>query len=330
IIAAGNRSANLTRQLLAFARRQTISPETVDLNDAVDSMLKMLRRLIGENIDLVWRPRSGLWPVHIDSSQLDQLMANLCVNSRDAIQNVGQITIETDMKTVRADDKMLMPELLPGDYVTLSVYDNGCGMSKEVQSHIFEPFYTTKKAGEGTGLGLATVYGVVKQNYGFINISSEPGKGTAVTIFLPRHLEALLQKTSKPENNNEMHGNETILLVEDELSLLRMTSTTLRHFGYRVLASATPGEAIKILNSSNEQIQLLITDVVMPEMNGRDLARELKRIRPGLKVLFMSGYTDEVIANHGVLDNNINFIEKPFTMNDLATKTRAVLDKETD
>ncbi|OGK12875.1 MAG: hypothetical protein A2W80_08240 [Candidatus Riflebacteria bacterium GWC2_50_8] len=327
IIAAGNRSANLTRQLLAFARRQTISPETVDLNDAVDSMLKMLRRLIGENIDLVWRPKSGLWPVHIDSSQLDQLMANLCVNSRDAIQNVGQITIETDMKTLSASNRDGPTELPDGDYVTLSVCDNGCGMSGEIQSHIFEPFYTTKKVGEGTGLGLATVYGIVKQNNGSINVSSEPGKGTAVTVFLPRHLETALQKTRKPEIHKEKHGDETILLVEDENSLLKMTSTTLRHFGYNVFAAATPGEAREVLSSSREKIQLLITDVIMPEMNGRDLARELKKIRPGLKVLFMSGYTDEVIANHGVLDNNINFIEKPFTMNDLATKVRETLDK---
>jgi len=292
-------------------------------------MLKMLRRLIGENIDLVWRPKSGLWPVRIDASQLDQLMANLCVNSRDAIHNVGQIIIETDMKSFRNDDKLRPQELAAGDYVTISVHDNGCGMNAEVQSRIFEPFYTTKKLGEGTGLGLATVYGIVKQNGGFINVSSESGKGTAMTIFLPRDFAVLEPKTSELESVTKKRGNETILLVEDEPALLKMTSTALERLGYRILAAATPGEAFELLSSSNDTIHLLITDVIMPEMNGRKLSLELKKIRPELKVLYMSGYTDDVIADHGVLDRDLNFIEKPFTHNELSMIVRKVLDEET-
>ena len=327
IITAAQRSANLTRQLLAFARKQTIKPEVIDINDSITSMLQMLRRLIGENIELIWRTGSDLLPICVDSSQLDQVMANLCVNARDAIKNVGQIIIATDMQTFTADDRNRPVDLVAGDYVLIRVADNGCGMNSEVLSHIFEPFFTTKKQGEGTGLGLATVYGIIKQNNGFIDVSSAAEKGTTITIYLPGHItDDSARRLQNSEDYRSQHGKETVLLVEDELALLKMTTKVLTNLGYKVFAASTPTEARKILTSSGEKIHLLITDVIMPEKNGKDLAEELKTLQTDLKVLFMSGYTDDVIAEHGVINHNLNFIEKPFTQKDLAEKVREVLN----
>ncbi len=328
ILGAGERSANLTRQLLAFARRQTIKPEVIDINGSITSMLQMLRRLIGENIELIWRPGSGLLPICVDSSQLDQVMANLCVNARDAIKNVGQIIIATDIKTFAVDDRNRPADLVAGDYVQIRVTDNGCGMNSEVLSHVFEPFFTTKKQGEGTGLGLAMVYGIIKQNSGFVDITSRPDNGTTVTLYLPKHMARdTVYSTHSSDYRNEKTSNETVLLVEDELALLKMTSKVLTNFGYKVFAASTPTEARQILADSGEKIHLLITDVIMPEMNGKDLAQELKALQPDLKVLFMSGYTDDVIADHGLINRDLNFIEKPFTQKGLAEKIREVLDK---
>jgi len=322
---AGRRSAELTNQLLAFARKQTVTPKVLDLNRTVAGMLRMLQRLIGEDIDLAWLPDTSLWSVKADPSQIDQILANLCINARDAIADTGKITIETRNKVFDEDYCASHAGYVPGDYVRLAVSDDGCGMDKETQSHLFEPFFTTKPVGHGTGLGLATVYGIVKQNNGFVNVYSEPGHGTTFRIYLPRHIDAAVaarEGLKKPI----AHGHETILVVEDEPAILSLTKTMLERLGYQVLAASTPGEAIRMAVEHSGEIHLLMTDVVMPEMNGRDLANKLLATFPALKRLYMSGYTANVIAHHGVLDEGVLFIQKPFSKNDLARWVRAALD----
>ncbi len=325
---AAQRSADLTRQLLTFARKQTISPRILDLNETVEGLLKMLRRLIGEDIDLVWRPGNGLWPVKIDPSQVDQILANLTVNARDAIAGLGKISIETDNALLDEEYCADHVGIIPGSYVMLSISDDGCGMDKKVQEHIFEPFFTTKGVGQGTGLGLATTYGIVKQNEGFIYVYSESGQGATFRIYLPRHGS----KASPPERQKttEMvpQGQETILLVEDEPSILHLGKRMLEKLGYRVIAAATPGEALRLAELNSGGIHLLLTDVIMPEMNGRDLARRLLSYYPDLKRLFMSGYTANVIAHHGVLDEGVHFIQKPFSKTELSLKVREALGKK--
>ena len=323
---AAQRSANVVRQLLAFARKQTIAPRVLDLNETVEEMLKMLHRLIGEDIELVWKPGLDLWPVKVDASQIDQILANLSVNARDAIAGVGRMTIETDK--VRFDEAYCAehPGFVPGDFVLLAVSDNGCGMDAETRKNLFEPFFTTKEVGKGTGLGLATVYGIVKQNKGFINIYSEPDHGTTVRIYLPRHQTEDRPDRAERAEPSERFGSETILLVEDEATILQMTRVMLEGLGYTVLAALTPGEAMEVARRHGNEIHLLITDVVMPEMNGRDLAGRLLLLYPDLKWLFMSGYTENAIAHHGVLDEGVNFIQKPFSKQGLSVKIRKVLD----
>lgn len=327
---AAERSADLTRQLLAFARKQTIAPKTLDLNETVAEMLKILQRLIGEGIQLTWQPKSKLWPVRMDPSQIDQILANLCVNARDAISDIGKITIATGNRDV--DDHYCAGNagFVPGEYVLLSVSDNGCGMDKKTLSHIYEPFFTTKGVGEGTGLGLATVYGIVKQNNGYINVYSEPNQGTTFTIYLPRYTGTAGQAQTKDAAETCPRGHETILLVEDEPSILSMTTIMLEEQGYIVLPANTPGAAITVAREHKGEIGLLMTDVVMPEMNGLGLAQNLRPLYPGLKCLFMSGYTADVIAHHGVLDNGVHFIQKPFSLLKIATKVREVLDGKQD
>jgi len=322
---AAERSAALTRQLLAFARKQTVSPKVIDLNETVEGMLKMLRRLIGEDIDLLWQPGRNLKPVKVDPSQLDQLLVNLCVNARDAIAGVGKVTIETDAKTF--DEAYCADHLgsLPGEYVLLEVSDDGCGMDKNLLDHIFEPFFTTKEQGKGTGLGLASVFGMVKQNNGFINVYSEPGQGTTFKIYLPAYAEKTTGEEAKVPNLPTEHGNETVLLVEDEPAILEMTTIMLGRLGYTVVAATSPGEAIRLAREHRGRIDLFVTDVVMPEMNGRELASKLLSHYPDLKQLFMSGYTANVIAHHGVLDEGVHFIQKPFSMSDLGRKLREVM-----
>ena len=322
---AAGRSADLTRQLLAFARKQTIAPRVLNLNETVGGMLSMLRRLIGEDIDLVWLPDKNLWPVKVDPSQIDQILANLCVNARDAIADVGKITIE--MGNAGIDEAYCNdhPGFIPGDFVMLAVSDDGHGMDKDTQNKIFEPFFTTKEIGRGSGLGLATVYGTVKQNNGFINVYSEPGHGTSFKIYLPRHAITSGQASKESPAAPVARGHETILLVEDEPAILNMTERMLETFGYRVLSASMPGEAIRMAREHAGQIHLLISDVVMPEMNGRDLAKNLISLYPGIRCLFMSGYTANVIAHHGMLDDGINFIQKPFSIQALAAKVREAL-----
>jgi len=320
------RSADLTRQLLAFARRQTIAPKVLDLNTTVERMLKMLQRLIGENIDLAWLPAADLWPVKIDPSQVDQVLANLCVNARDAVGSVGQITLETGNFTFDEAYCATHTGFVPGDFVLLAVGDNGCGMEKDVLAHVFEPFFTTKGVGKGTGLGLATVYGIVKQNDGFINVHSEKGHGTTIKAYLPRHAGKTGQNPMGPATQPIRRGHETVLLVEDEPAILKMGAQILKNLGYAVLVAATPGEAIRLAQEQRGEIHLLVTDVIMPEMNGRDLADQLLGLYPAIKRLYMSGYTANVIAHHGVLDEGIHFMQKPFSFEDLAEKVRQALD----
>ena len=322
---AAQRSTDITRQLLAFARKQTIAPKVIDLNPSVEGILKMLQRLIGEDVTLIWKPGYKLWTVKIDSSQLDQILANLCVNARDAISDVGTITIETSNFVFDEEYCKRDVYFVAGDYVMLAMSDTGCGMDNTVLEHIFEPFYTTKDIGKGTGLGLATVYGIVKQNNGFIKVSSEPGRGTTFKIYLPRHIsmdQARTEASSKPAKG----GHETILLVEDEPTILNMTSIMLQRLGYSVTAVGTPEEAIQVVEDSNDKIHLLITDLIMPKMNGKDLSEKLLIKKPEMQILFMSGYTANVIAHRGVLDEGVHFIQKPFSKEDLASKIRMMLD----
>lgn len=319
-------SADITRQLLAFARKQAIAPRRLDLNEAVAGMLKMLRRLIGEDVELNWRPGENLGAVKMDPSQLDQILANLCVNARDAIRDNGKITIETRAAVFDEAYCAVNPGFLPGRYVMLAVSDNGCGMDAETLANLFEPFFTTKRLGQGTGLGLATVYGIVKQNEGFINVYSEPGRGTTFKIYLARHTGGAEPPPQKAfAAPTALVGQETILLVEDEPAILSLTKTMLERFGYRVLAVATPHAALDQARDHSGEIHLLMTDLIMPEMNGRDLAAELMAARPDIKPLFMSGYTANVIAHHGILDEGVHFIQKPFTMQELASVVREVL-----
>jgi PAS domain S-box-containing protein len=325
---AARRSADITRQLLAFARKQTIVPEILDLNETVEGMLRMLQRLIGEQVDLVWLPGTDLWTVKVDPSQLDQILANLCVNARDAITDIGKITIKT--RNTVFDEAYCSQHLgfVPGEFVRLTVSDDGNGMDKDTLEKAFEPFFTTKDVGKGTGLGLSTVYGIIKQNNGFINTYSEPDKGTTFKIYLPRGDN----KTDKHWKNNTAvidfgHG-ETILVVEDEISNLRLCKLMLEELRYKVMTAATPGEAIRVAGEHADEIQMVITDVIMPEMNGRDLVDQLHSRYPKLKYLFMSGHPADVIARHGVLEEGMAFIEKPFSMGALAAKAREVLDRE--
>lgn len=327
IIDAAQRSANLTHQLLAFASRQMAAPKAIDLNEAVESMLKMLRRLIGEDIQLVWKPAPGLEPVFIDPVQVDQILANLCINSRDAIgPGVGTVTIETGMVTLDAAYCGSHVGAAPGRHVVLAVRDDGCGMDGRTLEKIFEPFFTTKGVGKGTGLGLATVYGIVKQNKGAVEVQSEPGKGAIFRIYLPRHEAGITAKPEPIRAEEAPRGDETVLLVEDEAVLGETTRKMLVSLGYTVLFAAAPGEALRLAREYPGPVQLLVTDVIMPEMNGRDLAGRVLALRPGLKCLFMSGHTADIIAHHGVLDEGVNYLQKPFLVHEFAVKVRGVLE----
>jgi PAS domain S-box-containing protein len=328
---AARRSAELTQQLLAFARKQLMSPKVQNLNETVAALCTILRRLIGENIHLEWKPSPELWSIKADSVQIDQVLANLCVNARDAIVNIGKIGIEVENCVFDKEYCATHAGYSPGEYVLLTVCDDGCGMNRETQAHLFEPFFTTKVFGKGTGLGLSTVYGIVQQNSGFITVSSEPGLGTTFKIYWPRHKaeakpESVVDTTAKPD----LSGDETILFVEDEKALLDLGKRMLERQGYTVVAASTPEEAIRLAGEYGARIRLLVTDVIMPGMNGVDLAKRLLATIPGLRWIFMSGYTANVIAHHGVLDDGVNFIPKPFSRQELAAKVRAVLDGRRD
>ena len=325
---AAERSANLTRQLLAFARKQTITPTILNLNDIVSSMLKMLRRLIGEDIELVWLPGSEPIVVNMDPSQIDQILANLCVNARDAIESSGRIIIETRASTVDETLCNQNHDATPGEYALLSISDTGSGMSQQTLRNLFEPFFTTKDLGKGTGLGLATVYGIVRQNQGFITVDSEEGMGSRFQVYLPLSREKPEKSRNAPPRVPKSSEHKTVLLVEDEPSILKMTSLMLQRLGFTVLPSSSPQESLYIAGNTAEVIDLLITDIIMPEMNGRDLARRLKQLYPDIRTLFMSGYTADVIANHGIIDEGVNFIQKPFTLKELGREIQKTLGGE--
>jgi len=326
ILKAANRSARMTGQLLAFARQQTATPQILDINAAVHGMLTMLRGLIGEDIDLSWVPGVDVWQVRIDPSQVDQILANLAANARDAIDGVGKLTIET--RNVTFDDAYVASDLevLPGEYVMIAVSDNGCGMPPDVLQKVFEPFFTTKAVGKGTGLGLSTVYGIVKQNDGFVNVYSEPREGTTLRIYLPRYRGVRFQPLEEEPKEIPYGHSEVVLLVEDDDSLLSLGEKMLSSVGYVVLAANSPRAALRRAECHEGRIDLLITDVVMPEMNGRELSERIQELRPDIGTLFMSGYTADAISTRGVLDEDIRFLQKPFSLSELASRAREALD----
>lgn len=323
---AAERSARITRQLLAFARKQTVCPEKIDLNTAVGELLKMLRRLIGEDVALIWQPGDEIWPIKLDASQLDQIMVNLCVNSRDAIDNNGSIVIRT--RNVELDETFCLQHnrIEPGRFVLLEVEDSGKGMEKELVEHIFEPFFTTKEMGKGTGLGLATVYGIIQQNGGIIDVASNPGDGSVFTMYFPVFEQEIGEEQIVGGGAVSLSGRGTVLLVEDEKQVLQMTSRMLTSMGYKVLEAQTSVDALRYSDTVGAELDLLITDVVMPEMNGHDLMKAVCSANPHIQCLFISGYPAEVIAHHGILDQGVFFLQKPFTREDLAFKIHEILN----
>ncbi|MDD2899171.1 MAG: PAS domain S-box protein [Desulfuromonadaceae bacterium] len=323
VLNAANRSADVTRQLLAFARQQAVVPRILDLNDTVSGMLKMLRRLIGEDIDLEWDPGYELLKVKIDPTQLDQIMANLCVNARDAISGTGKISIRTENFTREETGWEEQADVLSDQFVMISVCDNGCGIPKDVIDHIFEPFYTTKEVGKGTGLGLAMVYGIVTQNGGTIRVYSEIGQGTTFRIYLPGLVDN--NAAAAKEKQTVVGGNETILLVEDEAAIMHLGTKMLTKLGYTVLSANSPGEALRLAEEHHDQINLLLTDIIMPGMNGHDLSVQLLLSNPDMKCLFMSGYTADVMTGRGNLNEKMCFLQKPFNMDSLSKKIREAL-----
>jgi len=335
IVRAARRSSDLTRQLLAFARKQTVAPRVIDLNQAVGDVLSMLCRLLGEEIRLVWAPAAGLWPVRFDPTQIDQILINFAANARDAITGFGTLTVETANFVEAHSEASPLGGCdagrpgMPGDYVVLTVRDDGRGMEPDVLEHLFEPFYTTKELGQGTGLGLATVYGIVRQHGGCIDVSSAPGAGTTFRIYIPRASGEVAGSIAGPvaASDDISYGRgERILLVEDEPSLLDLDRTMLEELGYMVLAAQTPQEALRLAGPGGESFDLLLTDVILPEMSGPELAHRLAEIRPGLRCVYMSGYSADVLAPNGNLDPGVRFLPKPFTMNALAAKVRAALE----
>jgi len=321
---AANHSRGITTQLLAFSRRQVVSPQVLDLNARIGDLQKTFARLIGEDIDLQVFTGDGLWTVKFDPTQIEQILINLAVNARDAMPAGGRLTIETE--NIHLDEAYCRDHVgfVPGDFVRLSVSDNGSGMEPETLSHVFEPFFTTKEVGKGTGLGLATVYGIVKQGGGFINAYSEPGQGTTFTIYLPR-ISGGKAISEESDDVPMAAGTEKVLLVEDDDMVRVMTRAMLERIGYTVQAVSTPEAALVFFEADDTTVDLLMTDVVMPEMNGKELRNRIAAIRPDIKTLFMSGYTANVIVQHGVLDEGVHFIQKPFSMNHLARMVRKAL-----
>ncbi|TKB26266.1 PAS domain S-box protein [Desulfopila sp. IMCC35006] len=317
-------SKDITAQLLAFSRKQVISPKIVDLNTLVITLQKTLARLIGEDVELQFFPAETLWKISFDPTQTEQILINLAANARDAMPNGGKLTIKT--ANIHLDKNFCRNhvDFIPGDFVQLSLSDNGLGMDKDTLSHVFEPFFTTKEVGKGTGLGLATVYGIVKQGGGLINVYSKPAQGTTFNIYFPRTTEEGQVETESSEAPADV-GTETVLLVEDDNMVRDMTRAMLEEIGYDVLSVATPQEALTLLQDDSTSIQLLMTDVVMPKINGKELHDRAVTIRPNIKTLFMSGYTANVIVQHGMLDEGIHFIQKPFSLNNLARKIRNAL-----
>ena len=326
IRSAAERAAGITRQLLAFSRKQVLSPRVLNLNDTVLNLDSLLRRLIGEDIEVLTAPARDLGSVKADPGQVEQVIMNLALNARDAMPHGGKLTLETG--NVDLDDSYSVEHqpITPGKYVMLAVSDTGQGMTPEVQARIFEPFFTTKEVGKGTGLGLSTVYGIVKQSGGFIWFYSEPGHGSTFKIYLPRVDQPADAAGAEKRLKDVLHGTETILLVEDDSQLRQLATSVLTHCGYRVMVATSPDEGLSIAQSNHHDIRLLITDVVMPGMNGRQLAEKILQISPSIKVLYISGYTNSAIVHYGVLDEGLWFLPKPFSLSALMGKVREVLD----
>ena len=322
---AAERCADLTRQLLAFASKQVVAPKVINLNETVDEMYQMMLQGIGENIECSWLPGADLWLVNMDPAQLGQMLKKLCDNAKDAIVGTGNIVIKTDNITLDETHRAQQPWLVPGDYVRLVVSDNGCGIDKETIDNLFEPFFTTKEIFKRPGLGLATVYGAVKQNSGFIDVSSEPEKGTTFSIYLPRYVGAERKELTKEVVQPPIPARETILVVEDEPIVLELVTKLLEMKGYIVYATNNAHEAINIAHDHIGKINLLLTDVLMPEMNGDELARKLLADDPSLKCLFMSGYTADVVTHSGLLNDEIHFIQKPFALDALILKVKEAI-----
>jgi two-component system, cell cycle sensor histidine kinase and response regulator CckA len=330
IKAAAERAAGITRQLLAFSRKQVLSPRIIDLNDIMLNLDSLLRRLIGEDIEVLTVAATDLGSVKADPGQIEQVIMNLALNARDAMPNGGKLTIET--ANAELDDAYVRDHhpVQPGNYVMLAVSDTGQGMSPEVQARIFEPFFTTKEVGKGTGLGLATVYGIIKQSGGYIWVYSEPGRGTTFKIYIPRVEQPAQTSGADKRAGNVQRGTETILLVEDDPQLRQLSSSVLVHCGYKVLLASSPEEGLAVTKDNLSDIKLLVTDVVMPRMNGRQLAEQILQIAPEVRVLYISGYTNNAIVHYGVLDAGLWFLPKPFTLSALVAKVREVLDASVD
>lgn len=323
---AAERAASVTRQLLAFSRKQVLRPQVLNLNRVLLDCAKMLQRLIGEDIELVTKPADTLWPVYADISQLEQIMMNLLVNARDAMPLGGQVIVQTSNITVDKGLSERHADLLPGVYVCLTVSDTGKGMDAATLHHLFEPFFTTKPFGKGTGLGLATVHGIVKQSGGSILVDSEIGKGTTFKIYLPRVVVEDVLPHDPDEPSEILRGSETILLVEDEEPLRILAERFLTRSGYTVISACNGAEALQLMDKQQGPVDLVLTDVIMPGMNGRELVRRLHEKHPHLKTLYMSGYTDSAITTQGILEKGVPLLSKPFGAGLLTNKVRQVLD----
>lgn len=328
VLQATQRSEDLTRQLLAFARQQPVSPRVLDVDLAIGGVLKLLRRVISEGIELRYQPASELWHTRMDGGQFDQLLTNLCINAADAVSEDGTISIEVENATLDATACARLRGSAPGDYVLLTVRDDGCGMDTETRRRLFEPFFTTKGLGEGTGLGLATVHGIVQQNHGAIDVQSVPNEGTTFSVYLPRHPGPVEHEPPGTEASaRPMRGaGETILLVEDEAAILSVTVSMLTQHGYKVLAAGSAPEALRLIEDRSGPVDLVLSDVIMPRMNGRELASEVLVRYPDARVMFMSGYTASVIEQQGLTEDALCVIQKPFTKTALLEAVRRVLD----
>ncbi|HBD94059.1 MAG: hypothetical protein A2015_03590 [Spirochaetes bacterium GWF1_31_7] len=329
IQSAAKRSSELTRQLLTFARKQNVTPVLLDINQAITNILCMLKRLIRENIELIWTPLPDASYITIDPSQIDQILINLVVNAQDAIKKNGSITITTSLMQFTKEQACLNTECIEGTFIMISVSDTGSGIKSDIIKKIFDPFFTTKEPGKGTGLGLSTVYGIVKQNNGFINVETTTNQGTTFKIYIPVSENTTTLHTEKQKiKNPPAHETKTILIVEDEQMLLNVTQSMLQMLGYSVIATDCSENAITIIDEKHSKIDLVITDVIMPGMNGNDIAEYIQKKYPQILIMFMSGYTAEIIGNNGVLSNTLNFIQKPFTINGMSAKLQSVFAKD--
>jgi PAS domain S-box-containing protein len=325
ILKAGERATALTKQLLAFSRRQVLEPRVLDLNEVVRNLSRMLSRLIGENIELSFSPAPDLWHVLADPGQIEQVLLNLAINARDAMPRGGRLTIETRNTQLDGSHWRKDFPVQSGDYSLLAVTDTGVGIPPEIQARLFEPFFTTKPRGEGTGLGLSTVYGIVKQSGGYIWVYSEPGSGSTFKVYLPR-VDAPISASETPRTATSASGSETILFVEDEREVRSLVEKLLRLQGYKVLSAADPAAALAHARGHPGAIDLLITDVMLPGLSGRDLAHQIQKLKPKIPILYISGYSDDAVVRHGNLDAGTHFLQKPFTPLQLGRKIREILD----